>query len=366
MSGWPEYLISVFFNICSPGGGIMDRKELQGVKDKAEELYSMGKFQASFDAYKSINKFAKVDPKIFLRLGDILRKLNNKSLAVVEYENAARAYAERGFIVKAIAICKMILNLDPTKAGIEERLAAHYSQQNSEEPTSPVKDEFPYKYVDTKRVSLEDELKLVEEPKPESASEEMIEFEFVEVEDSELLDHGEGLIDEVALHSTPLFSDLSQDELQHVIEKIKYHRYNVGDYVFKKGSEGDSIYVITSGAAEAIGYTKYAEETKCATLMDGDFFGEHRYFSGMARNAELRAITELELLEIGRKNIAELARKHPHINKVLRDFYTERALDHVLALSKVFRHLSGAERRELLDEVTIKRFKKGVDIVKSR
>ncbi|MBE9531415.1 MAG: cyclic nucleotide-binding domain-containing protein, partial [Proteobacteria bacterium] len=166
------------------------------------------------------------------------------------------------------------------------------------------------------------------------------------------------------LKRTPLFSDLSIDELMGVICKLNVCFVDMGDYVFRRGDEGQSIFVITSGAAEVISYTKYGEEVKYATLTDGDFFGEHEYFSGTTRSTEVRAVTDLELFKIKRNEMAALTARNPYMAKVLYDFYKERVLDKAMALSKVFKHMSIKDRREMLETVQVESYPPGTDIVK--
>jgi hypothetical protein len=52
------------------------------------------------------------DPHIRVRIGDARRKLNRMRSAIREYIRAADLFAEKGFVVKALAQYNLVLRLD--------------------------------------------------------------------------------------------------------------------------------------------------------------------------------------------------------------------------------------------------------------
>ena len=56
------------------------------------------------------------DPHIRVRIGDARRKLNRIHSAIREYIRAADLFAERGFVVKALAQYNLALRLDSSNA----------------------------------------------------------------------------------------------------------------------------------------------------------------------------------------------------------------------------------------------------------
>jgi len=52
------------------------------------------------------------DPLIRVRIGDARLKLNRKRAAIREYLRAAELFAEKGFVVKALAQYSLVLRLD--------------------------------------------------------------------------------------------------------------------------------------------------------------------------------------------------------------------------------------------------------------
>ncbi len=318
---------------------------LQSTIDKAERLYAKGKYQSALDSYEQVRHFGYEEPKIFLRLGDISRRIGNTTIAIDNYRDAAKVYVQKGFIVKAIAVTKVILNLDPSREDIESNLAALYLKKNNERAQSVAEPSPPSESPESN----------VEQVPPLSSD-----LEAIEIIEGEPVSESE----DAGLKRTPLFSDLDSDELTGIIRKLKASSYSKGEFVFRRGDSDNSIYIITSGEVEIISFTKYSEEIKSAPLNEGDFFGEHEYFSGTNRNSDAKAITDIELLEISKDDMDSLAAEHPGIHKVLYDFYKERVLDKSLALSKLFKPLSAEDRKELLENVQIESFPKGTAVVR--
>src|SRR5690606_7557908 len=63
------------------------------------------------------------------RVGDLYAKVSRIDEAVKLFVQIAEQYAGDGFFVKAIAIYKKIIKLDPTRLEIYERLADLYARQ---------------------------------------------------------------------------------------------------------------------------------------------------------------------------------------------------------------------------------------------
>lgn len=62
------------------------------------------------------------DPHVRVRIGDARRKLNQKSQAIREYIRAADLFAEKGFVVKALAQYSLVLRLDSSNKNIRAKM----------------------------------------------------------------------------------------------------------------------------------------------------------------------------------------------------------------------------------------------------
>lgn len=297
--------------------------DISSVKDKAEKFFSKGQFSSSLDAYLSIKKQAEKDPRIYLRLGDIYRKLNKSQEAVEEYKNAAEVFVKQGFIVKAIAVFKMIIDIDPSKTDVQKRLADLYAKQGLGQKPEPI----PAK---------------IEGPKPEAQP-----------------------VSKKKIPRTPLFSDLNADELSEVIDKINVANFSNGDFIFREGDKGESIYIIAAGEVEVICRDKDGKEIVVDKLGEGDFFGEFGFFSHGVRMASIRAAGDVDILELSKERMNEIAETHrPRVSEVLFNFYKERVADRLLALSPLFGQLTAKDRKVVLSKVIPEAYEAGDIIIK--
>ena len=108
--------------------------DLRKLKDKATGLFSKGKFAKAAEAY---DEYCKADPKDLqsrLRLGDAWAKAGEKDKAILAYQGAAEGFAKDGFLPRAIAAAKLVLELDPSHKGVQQMLADLYARKGGPKP----------------------------------------------------------------------------------------------------------------------------------------------------------------------------------------------------------------------------------------
>lgn len=307
-----------------------DISDINAIKDKAESYFSKGKFKNAVEAYESIRPYSSKDPRIALRIGDIYRKLGKNNEAIDSYKQTISIFISQGFVTKAIGVCKVIMDIDPSQTAVQKKIAELYTKKG-------VVAEGAQKIEATKPVVSQT---------PSDKAPEKVEEEH-----------------KVKFPRTPLFSDLTQDELLAVIGKVKHHVLSPGVFVFQEGESGDSIYIVVGGALDIIARDKKGNNITLSTLKEGDFFGEFGFFSNAKREASVRATSPASILEIGKADINEIIAKHKRVSEVLFDFYKERVVDRLMAISPIFEPLSPPDRKAILARLTSKKFDQGVNIV---
>lgn len=95
----------------------------------AEKYVSKGRIDAAIKEYRKVLTSQPGDVNTLNRLGDLYARIQRYDEAVKLFEQIAEGYTEDGFFVKAIAIYKKIIKLDPTRLEIYERLAELYHKQ---------------------------------------------------------------------------------------------------------------------------------------------------------------------------------------------------------------------------------------------
>ena len=106
----------------------MDTRKL---KDKAQEAFSKGKFARAGEAYAQYCEADPSDLHARLRMGDAWSKAGQKEKAIGAYSWAAEGFAKEGFLPRAIAASKLILELDPAHKGVQKMLADLYARKNT-------------------------------------------------------------------------------------------------------------------------------------------------------------------------------------------------------------------------------------------
>jgi cAMP-dependent protein kinase regulator len=95
--------------------------DLRKLKDEAARAIERGKYRRAAELYDVLTA-READPLWPHRAGEAYRRAGLLAEAVERLGMAAEGYEGQGFISKAIAVCKMILEVDPKHAMAQERL----------------------------------------------------------------------------------------------------------------------------------------------------------------------------------------------------------------------------------------------------
>jgi tetratricopeptide (TPR) repeat protein len=106
---------------------VTDRREK--VLQTAEKLVARGKLTQAIKEYRKLLRENPNDPNTLNRVGDLYARQDKVDDAIALFQRIAEGYGRDGFFVKAIAIYKKIIRLDPTRLEIYEKLAELYHRQ---------------------------------------------------------------------------------------------------------------------------------------------------------------------------------------------------------------------------------------------
>lgn len=340
----------------------IDAKIAAATKDRAEALFSKGRWKESLEAYERIRPYGSKDPRILLRMGDIARRLDEKG-AVPYYKEAVEGFAKLGFLIKAIAVCKVVIGIDPGEEDVQRRLAELANPNKSAEgrkeagvskaPTTPAP---PTSVTPPPLHRAASPATPPPSPPPSTALEKTeagVDMEIAFVEPS-------------ALPRVPLFSDLTEAEFLEVVRKVKAIALREGEYLFREGDSGDAIYFVAEGAVDVVARSKDGAEVPIAGLKEGDVFGEFGFFSGSRRASGVKAGKGTTVLELTKKDLDEVIALHKRVEDVLFEFYKERVVDRLMALSSVFKPLGAGYRKEVLKHLRPVKFPAGALVMKER
>ena len=162
----------------------------------------------------------------------------------------------------------------------------------------------------------------------------------------------------------PLFDDLPRDAFVELVNRLSYRRYGAGEQILKEGEPGRSFFVIVEGKVRIWKKLPGDEELQLATLEEGAFFGEMALLSGAPRTANVSAEDDTELLEVSDAVLRHLAKNHPQVVKSLKNFYRQRLLNNVMAISPLFKDFDPAARRQLVEKFKLRQAAPGEMLIK--
>lgn len=100
----------------------------QKVLDSAQKFAAKGQFDKAIAEYQRLIKEDPNDVRVLLKIGDLQFRMGAREDAVATYSKVARGYEEQGFALKAIAVYKQILSIDPNLIELHKKLADLYVQ----------------------------------------------------------------------------------------------------------------------------------------------------------------------------------------------------------------------------------------------
>jgi CRP-like cAMP-binding protein len=117
----------------------------------------------------------------------------------------------------------------------------------------------------------------------------------------------------------PLFSACSQRELGQVAALTVPAELKKGTVLTREGAAGGLAFIIATGRAEVTRRGK-----RLARLGPGDVVGELSLIDGEPRSATVTALSDLEVLELDRRDLLKLMRKAPSVVRKLLESLSQR------------------------------------------
>ena len=232
-----------------------------------------------------------------------------------DYAVLARRWVQQGWLLRAIALCKIILRLEPDHAPTR-RLLSELDARRLDPLSAPTGPAVPMPS------NLERDLPVgASERKPASAS---------------------------------LLARLGRWEFHTVLESLELRDFHAGEMLVEEGAPGDSLFAIVEGSVEVVRTMKSGRRRTVALLGEGDFFGEMSLLSHVPRLASVKAFERTAVLELKRERLELIAQRHPSVEEVLRGYQRERLLDNVLRANSLFRLLSVEQREALSHEFELR------------
>ncbi len=359
------------------------------LKDKAAEAAAKGKLDKAADLLREVLRGDRKDVAACQQLAEVLRRAGNVPEAIQAYQAVADRFAHDGLLIKAIAISKTILELDPAHVETQGALADLYAKKAvADRARPPVRTAFmaavprpapPHPSAGPAALAgaagRGEDANDVERAVaiPLGAPETTPPTAFARIVSAAEAGRQAGVDDDVVidvepvedasatapappaaapgagLPHVPIFSDLSREAFVALTRAMVLRRVGKSEVVLSEGDGGTSFYVVATGKLAVSKRDDRGDAVVMARLGDGDFFGEMALLSGAPRAATVIAEEPSELLEFCADVLLDIAARHPQLAASLRRFYRQRLLAGAMAVSPIFRPFGKGDRKLIME-----------------
>jgi len=273
-------------------------------KDRAAELLASGAVEAALSEYQKLVEEVPEDLTSRRKVAELFQRLGRRKEALLTYEALADVWARRGWMLRAIALCKIILQIEPRHERTQRLLAELYSRRQTP-PSLPA-------------------------PAPASAPSEPV-----------------AVVSKPATGKVPrfpIFSQLGGDAFLSLLEGLEMRFFQPGDTIIEEGKASTSMFVIVEGSVEVVQRLEQGGERPVALMGEGNLFGEMALAGEGCRHTRLQAYEPTVVLELTRSRVEQLVLQYPAVGQVLQTFHRERMLGHLMSNCPLFRTLQQPQR----------------------
>lgn len=133
-----------------------------------------------------------------------------------------------------------------------------------------------------------------------------------------------------------LFSSLSDNDLNMVVNLVTQKAFNKGDTIFSEGEIFDKLFIINSGSMKVYKYTKDGKEQILYILKEGEFLGDLNLLKEDTFKFSATALESINICIIHKDDFDALIKSNPNISiKVL-----EYAHDRITSLENLIQTLT--------------------------
>lgn len=315
------------------------RERLRKLRSEASEAIRKGQLRKAVARYGELETLEPADAQWCCRLADLHARLGEKTEEIDALVRAAERFAAGGFALRAIAVCRRILDLDPLHTRAQERLAALHPAKEPPAPSAraatAVPDHGPpLAPGPLTEILLED----VCEPDPAAAA-----------------------LASRVLPTVPLFGELGPASFERLVRAVRLVRLREDRVLFREGDPGDALYVVVEGAV--VPCAERPTPRRLAVLQEGEFFGEVALVSDQPRIATVRALVDTSLLELDADTLRVCLREEPALGPTLLRFLRERLLHRLGQTSPLFEGLDAAALRRVAARFRFRDVQDGMELV---
>ena len=350
------------------------------LRDALQKALRKERLKDALVLYGELEEVEPTEPRWPHRRGDLCRRLGEDGDAVRCYERAVKRYAALGFVARAAAMAKVILQIDPTRTDILESVSQDEGQRLHRERVGPPP--LPTKKPIEEAIVLEpaedaedDEIRFVDVEEDDSIEIRVTHYDLEPREptksttgdDEEILfldvdEEPERLSVEllVDMPSMPLFAELPREVFTQMIADAELVELRADETLIEVGTASDSLFVIIEGQVEV---RVPGRDGDPILLGEGDLVGETSLLDDVARAADVVATGPCQALRIEKASLDALVAKHPGLGRILFELLSRRLVSNLMQTSPVFAAFDVQTRTELAGMFELRRAPEGTVLV---
>jgi len=348
-------------------------EDVRTIKERFERAIERDRTKEAIELLDTLERLEPDKARWPQRRGDIWRKNGKRADAVAAYERAVGLYAAEGFIARAVALARLVADLDPTRADLLERIDPRAAQklivrpamQMSRAPvTLPQPKSVPPPTSSIDDIEIEEEISVFDLSQPASDVEIEIDLTDVEVEPRARPKAGtpEPTADDLAsLPAFPLFAEAPREALVALVRGADLVELAHGEIVIRQGTPSDEMYAIVEGAVRVV--IPGLEVEAQPILGEGEVFGESCLLENEPRKADVVVDGRLFALRIPRAVLRQVVAAHPAAGDILFSLLTRRLVSNLMQSSPLFTAFDPATRKELARMFEVRRGTRGQTIL---
>ena len=347
------------------------------LRDRLNKAIRKEQFDEALKLYAQLEAHEPTEPRWPHRRGDLLRRLGQSRDAIDAFSRAAQRYADLGFVARAVAVAKVVLQIDPGHTEVLEAVDPAAAQalrgEKKRRAKKPSIDEVPF--LEIMKDAAEDSLVFAEssdESIPFELS--MSELEPVEAEEVVELDDDDIVLLDLeeeprrvpaerlaAMPTMPLLAELPDPVRRELFAGAELVTKRSSELLVTRGEQANGIFLMVDGVAEV----RVPGRARPVLLGEGEIVGEGALLDDVERRADVAAHGPVQALFVAKSLLDDLVAKHPPLGDVLLDLMGRRQIANVLETSPVLGGFDGPTRAELAKLFELGRAAAGTTLVEA-
>ena len=136
------------------------------------------------------------------------------------------------------------------------------------------------------------------------------------------------------LRKVDFLRDLDDNSLALLIPSVQVHQFGAGEILMRQGEPGETMYVIRRGTVEVLAHGADGSDRHIANLGSSHVIGEAALLTGEPRNATIRALTDVEVIEVSREGFTHLFKQNPNTAKAISEIVSTRLTERQATLAQ--------------------------------